>query len=125
MAAALGSFSQQRLDQKLLMLAFINIIAKKQRLRALPRTCRLCYARSCTLTLAVSLGLRPNPPKALPLETAKGKLPLESKYVARAENPTDFLAKKQIVLLACLLLGCPRRKSSRLTSATFRKYDHS
>ena len=26
----------------------------------------------CTLTLAVSLGLRPNPPKALPLETAQG-----------------------------------------------------
>ena len=49
-----------------------SVFLYKPRLRALPRTYRQRYARSCTLTLAVSLGLRPNPPKALPLETAQG-----------------------------------------------------
>ena len=45
-AAAFGSFSQQRLKLKLLILVFINIIVKSQRLRALPRTSRQRYAHA-------------------------------------------------------------------------------
>ena len=54
MAAALGLFSQQRFEWKLLIFFFINIVVKSQRLRALPPTYRQRYARSCMLTLAHS-----------------------------------------------------------------------
>ena len=57
MSAALGLFSQQRLDLKLLRLMFINIIVKSQRLtRASTHISPALRAHSCTLTLAVSFG---------------------------------------------------------------------
>ena len=49
------------------------VVKPKSRDCARFRTHIVCAnAHSCVLTLAASLGLRPNPPKALPLETAKG-----------------------------------------------------
>ena len=88
---------------EIVIFVFINIIVKNQRLRALPYTYRLCFAHSCVLTLAASFGLRPNPPKALPLESAKGFETLwKPQYVACSENSTNFLAKK--ICVACVLL---------------------
>ena len=52
-----------------------------------------------------SLGLRPNPPRALPLDPTKGFETLwKPQYVACSENPMDFLAKKLDLLKAILLV---------------------